>query len=153
MILPAARDTPSRIPWRLKIRTAARAEELPGEVDANHRVPILKGHIDQIGIFLQAGVGHQNIQMAEGVEGLREQAFDIGLLGHIAANRKRSAAVGIDLRGESLSRCRLGVVVKHHRRACCGQGFGRSRANAGTGPGDQGHLLLQGNLHRPPTVL
>ena len=124
--------------WRAEVHPLAledahrgpRAQELPGEVDTNHGVPILKAHIDQIGVFLQAGVGHQNIQVAEGIEGLCEQALDISLLGHIATDGKRPTAVGIDLCGKGLGGGRLGVVVKHYCRARVGQGFGCASTDA-----------------------
>ncbi|MNI83108.1 hypothetical protein D3C73_1398860 [compost metagenome] len=79
----------------------AGAEELPGEVDADHVVPVGERHVHGWRVFLQAGIGHQDVQGAEGFEGFYEQVFDVLFLRHVRAYGDRAATLGGDVLGQS----------------------------------------------------
>ncbi|MNY39765.1 hypothetical protein D3C86_1744670 [compost metagenome] len=124
------------------------AEELPGEVDTDHLVPVGEGHVDGGGVFLHTGIGHQNVQITEGVKGLRKQSFDVVLFGNVGTDGDGAATFIIDLPGQCFGGFSLGMVVDHHCGTGSGQGLGSRGADAGTGAGDQSDLSVEGKLHK-----
>ena len=81
MILPAAQETSLRTPRRLNSRDRlAGAQELAGQVDADHRVPLLERHLLEGRVLLQAGVGDQDVDRAERLEHPGEHRLDLILL-------------------------------------------------------------------------
>ena len=53
------------------------AEKLPGQINIQHAVPLLQRHIGKRSIFLQAGVGHQNVQRAKTIHRMFDEIIHI----------------------------------------------------------------------------
>ena len=70
----------------------ARAQELPGEIDRDDRVPLLQGHGRDRRVLLQPGVRDQNIQGPELRPDALEHLGDRALIGDVRLVRERFAA-------------------------------------------------------------
>jgi len=66
MIFPAALETEAHHAAAQKFpHRGARAQELAGQVDAEHLVPLRQGHFVKRRVALQAGIGDENVDGAE----------------------------------------------------------------------------------------
>ena len=82
-------------------------EEVPSQVHPHDGVPLLVGHVDQHAVAEDAGVVHEHVQVAEGVDGrLHEPARPLPV-GHVVAVGDRFPARGPDLRHDLLGRGRV----------------------------------------------
>nr|GFD51770.1 hypothetical protein [Tanacetum cinerariifolium] len=57
-----------------------RTEKLACEIDVDDGVPVFQGHLGDGRIFLQTGIGNEDVEPAKGLEGFGEQRFDLVLL-------------------------------------------------------------------------
>ena len=124
---------------------------MPLEVDVDHRVPLGLVHVEAHLVAQDAGVVDEDVEPAEGVDGLADHALG-------AVPRRDAVAVGFgpatrgdDLVDDLLRRCRVGPfaaraaaeVVHHHRRT-----FGREQqrvpaADAAPRAGDDRNLAVE----------
>jgi hypothetical protein len=98
MILPTARDKVRNQAALEKFASGgAGTEELTGQVDVEHELPIGQAHLDQRRILLQTGVVDQNVKAAPGLDDLGEHRLDFVFPADVGANRQRFAAIGFNL--------------------------------------------------------
>jgi hypothetical protein len=121
-----------------------------GEVDVEHGLPLLVGHLLDDGVPGVAGVVDDDVQPAEGRDGRVDKAGGEVGVGHAADEGNRGAAGSLD--GLRRLRCRLGVeVVDDHVRALRGQLDRHGTTDAASGPGDEGDLPVEPR-HRPTSA-
>lgn len=77
-------------------RRRADAKELPGQVDADHRIPLRQRHGGKGRVALQAGVGDQDIDCSELADHARGHRIDLVLLQDVGLVRVGAAAAGAD---------------------------------------------------------
>src|SRR5919106_1294399 len=92
----------------------AGAQELAGEVDPDHRVPLLERHLLEGRVLLQAGVVDQDVDRAEFSQHLGKHRLDLVLLADVSLMGVGVAALVADLGHDLLGRLALGGVVDHH---------------------------------------
>src|SRR6266446_7284699 len=121
----------------------ASAEELPAEVHADDRVPLLERHLLEGCVPLEAGVVDEDVHRAEVLDGALEQILDLPLarpvraLGESAASRLRDLADHLDCGV-------LPVPIVHHDVGPRGaQREGDGAPDAGACAGDDGFLAVQ----------
>ena len=78
--------------------------EVPLEVDADDVVPLLLGHVDEHAVPQDAGVVHQHVDVAEGVDGSLDQALGTAEVGDVVGVGDGLAAHGLDLLDHVMSR-------------------------------------------------
>ncbi len=104
-------------------------------------VPVLLGQLRERCVLLQSGVGDQDVDRAESLDGLGEQRLDVVLLGDVRLDRDGAAAGGLAL-AHGLGRAlRVAVIVDHDRRAALGERDGAALAETGARAGDHGALV------------
>ena len=127
----------------------ARAEELAGQIDGDHLVPLRQRHLFERRVLLQPGVVDEDVDGAELPSHPVEHLPHVVLVGDIAA-------VGVALAAAAalhLLDHRLGVggpadVVDHHVGAGMTEADGDPLADPGTGAGDERSLSFQLLLDR-----
>ncbi len=134
------------------------AEEGPGGVDGQGLVPGRFLHREQRGRPRgTAGIVHQDVDAAEGIQGLGNHLVHKLTVGHIHPQRQPAHAQGADLLGSALQALpRAQAVAREllepvadvsHRYIgpVPGQleGYGPADAQLATGPGDDSYLSLQ----------
>src|ERR671918_1482500 len=115
----------------------AGAEELAGEVDADHGVPGVERHLLEARVLLQAGVADQDVDRAELIEHRGEHRLALVLLADVGPVGIGVAAFVADLGDHLLGRLALGGVVDHHVGAGPAERQRHALADAGAGAGDE----------------
>ena len=90
MIFPADLDRVSITSRRRNSRRLMRVQELAGQIDVDHALPLCKGHLDQRSILLKARVVDEDVDRAEFVDRLRKHRDDIAFLAEVCADGKRA---------------------------------------------------------------
>jgi hypothetical protein len=120
------------------------------EVDRQHAVPFGLGDLGERDGLRDAGVGHQDVRLAQLAGHLCIHRVDIGAHGHIGAQRQGTAAASADRPGQFLDA--VGLHVRDgHGDAAVGQGEGGRPADAARGrcAGDHGHMAIRvGHLRK-----
>ncbi len=118
----------------------ARAEELPGQIDANDGIPIVEGHRLDRRIALQAGVGDDDIQGAKDLHHSGEHLDDLVLPAYVGPDRDRAAPHRRDLADHLVGRRLICDKIHRNIRAGPGQAHRHGPSDAGVGAGDQCRL-------------
>src|SRR5690606_36552386 len=119
--------------------------EVAFEVDPQHGVPVLLGHVEQHPVPGDAGVVDQDVQSAVESGGGGHQPFGGGGVGGVADQGGGLPAGGADLGGDLVHL--LAGVVEHQSGAVRGEGEGVCAAEAPGGPGDGGGPAVQAGGH------
>src|SRR5712692_4765246 len=121
------------------------------EIDADHVVPLLFGHLLDGGIFEvpNAGVGYENIQAAETGDGVLDKFLIVGMLADVGFERFHASAVLASFLLD-LKRGVLGFdVVENHVGAGLREEFDGGRADAARTAGDECRLACERNHETP----
>jgi hypothetical protein len=78
-------------------RRVPRQQEVPAQVDPDHQVPLLVGHVEQHPVAQHPGVVHHDVQPAELLGGGGEQRVRGGSLGHVTRDEDGFTARRLDL--------------------------------------------------------
>ena len=103
--------------------------EVALQVDADDVVPLLLRHREDHPVAQDAGVVHEHVELAEGVDGLLHHGAGLLEVGDVGAVHHGLAAHRLDLGDHLVGRARVGAaavglgaeVVDDHRRALAGQ--------------------------------
>ena len=128
-------------------RGGSRAEEHAGQVDAEHGVPLLEGHLGEGGIALEPGVADQDVDATPGPEHLGQHGLDLGLPGNVGANGAGLGAAGLEVVDDPRGGVGVAGVVHDDVGAGGGQRPRDALADARAGAGDERLLSLQRELH------
>jgi len=102
-------------------RCFSAAQEGAGQVDADHLLPRLERHVDELVRLLEPGVVHQQVEPTQCVRRLAEAALDVRLTRDVHLDRGSAAATRLDCLGHrARGRC-IPHVVDRDRRAVSGQ--------------------------------
>ena len=118
-----------------------RTQEHAGEVDVDHGLPFLQAQVlKRDPRRVDTGVVEQQVDAAEPGPGLGKQRIDLLGIGDVGGQRKRavtSVGLGQGLleHGRATSSQRHAIAGGQQRQRCC-------LAYAGTGAGDNGHLVM-----------
>ena len=108
MILPAARDTPGRIPRRIISRAASRAHRnMPVRFTREHGVPLLERHLGERRVRLDPRVVDEDVDPAPRADHLAEHGLDLVLARDVGAHRHGPHAAGGDFGGDARRRVGL----------------------------------------------
>src|SRR5919106_1008021 len=129
-------------PLELAHRLAA-AQELAGQVDVDHRVPVLQRHLIEGSIFLQAGVCDQDVNRAERIAHPGEHGLDLILLGHVCLDRDGVAAFLLDRADDLPGLLLTGAVVDDDVGAGPAERDRHGAPDPRAAAGDQGLLAGQ----------
>src|SRR5262249_37983430 len=128
----------------------AQDAERRGQVDVEDGVPLLVAHLLDNRVPGVAGVVHNHMAAAEGVDrGLDDAVAEVGL-GDVAVAGHCLAAHLLDL-GDGLLGRRLVYVVDHHLRAIAHQAQRDLAADASARAGDDSHPPIQ-LTHCPSSI-
>ena len=86
-----------------KGRGGAVAGKGPGELDGDHRVPVLVGHLVREAVPRDPGIGHEDVQPAQVVPHPADHRGDLLAIGHVAAIREHPLTGA----GRDLGRCAI----------------------------------------------
>src|SRR5438034_2736971 len=120
-----------------------RRDEYPADVDVDHAIHLFQGRLLERFRNGRAGTVHQNIQLAEGRDGLFDRGLDGVRIGGICLNRNRLSAAAFNLlhdRGGRISA--LGVSERHACPVGC-QPLGNRCANSSRTASDYRDLARQ----------
>jgi hypothetical protein len=118
-------------------------EELAAGVDAHDAVVLLLGHVLHVAEGDDAGVGADNVELAEVLDGLVHHLDGLGDVADVGLDGDGVAAHLLDLLDELVGGF-LGVgVVDDDLGAAAGELNGHRRANATAGAGDEGDLAIE----------
>ena len=119
-----------------------RHQERPAQVDAQHAVELVDAKLEERRIVEDAGVVHQHIDAAEGLEGGGQRVVDVAGLADIAGDIDGLAAARLD--GPRHLGPRPGVhVAQRHGRALAGKPRGACAPDALRGTRDDRNLAGQ----------
>ena len=125
-----------------------RAERVPLEVDAEDLVPALRAGLDHRVIEPDPGVVHEDVEPAEAIRRLLDEARGVDLAPHVGFDEERLTAARLDLRHDALAA--IGVAVgKRHLRAFRHEPSHRGLTDARRPAGDGGDLPTQSCHARP----
>ena len=119
----------------------AQDAERRGQVNVEDGVPLLVAHLLDDRVPGVAGVVHDDVAVAEGIDRRLDDAVAEVGLGDVAVAGHRLAAHLLDL-GDGLLRRRLVDVVDHHLGAVAHQAQRDLPADAATRAGDDRHLAI-----------
>ncbi|MNV63233.1 hypothetical protein D3C71_1558160 [compost metagenome] len=115
-----------------------------GQIDGNHRIPALGREVLDRRDMLDAGIVHQDVDLAEVAHAVIDHIFDIGharhigaVVGHLGA---QGPARGLDLGARSFD---IAKTVEHDVRALLCQGLGNAKAYAAGGSSDESSFAFQ----------
>jgi len=119
-------------------------------VDPDDRVPLLLGGVDQHPVAHEAGIVHEDVEPAEGVDGLPHHLRGLREVGHVRAVGDGPSAERLDL-GDDLVGRRLGLlarerdteVVDHDGRTLTSELEGMRAADAAARSGDDGNASIE----------
>src|SRR6266851_2004671 len=126
----------------------ASAEELTGQVDANHGIPLRQRHFRERRVALQPRIGDNDVQRAEGGARLLKHCVDLILARNVGAQRDRPPAGRSDLVRYRMSVVLTDDIINRDRCAGLGQRDGDRLADPGIGTGDKGALPGQRSVGR-----
>ena len=115
-------------------------EELASQVDAEHGVPLLEGHLLKGRIALQSGIVDQYVDGAKLVEHALKYRLDLILPGDVGFVGIRPHVMLLDLLHAPLRGLVAGDIVDDDIRPGAPQRQGYVEANTGVGTGYQGFL-------------
>jgi hypothetical protein len=134
------------------LRRIFHAEEAAAQIDAQDRVPMFLGHLDQRSEQIaDPGVVDHDVQSAVRRHGMVDERFDVRLDQHVAAERRRLAAGGANLGGGGGDLVRLPHAMRrrdvalhraqimHHDLAALGRKPPRHRLAQPHRPAGAGH--------------
>jgi hypothetical protein len=129
----------------------AGGREVALEVDGNHGVPLVLGHVHDHPVAEDSGVVDEDVEPAELLDRLPHEPFRAREVGDALAVRRRLAARGADLLDDLLGRAEIGAlagdpgaeVVDHDRGSRIGERERMRAANAAPGSRDDGDLAVQ----------
>ena len=105
------------------------AEEHAVQVHAHDLIERLAGHVRKLLPVRDAGVGAEDVQPPEPVDGLGHETFAVGRVGRVGVDERRSASSGLDL-GDAIGRLALvRDVADDDVGAAVGEGGGDSAAD------------------------
>ena len=113
-----------------QLRRFLGAEDQPENVGVEVLAEMLFVHIFERLQVINAGVVHQNVELAVGLFGFREQAIDVGGLGDIGLNGDSLSACAGDFCHDAIGVLLAGCVVHYHGRAFRRELLGDGRADA-----------------------
>ncbi len=114
------------------------------EVAAQGAFEVLDLQVRDVGAGgVDAGVVHQDIHAAEGVERRLEHGLDVVLEAVVAVDDDRPAAVGLDLLTGGVGALLVVQVVHHDVGALAGELDRGGLPDAGVRPSDEGDLVLE----------
>ena len=130
-------------------------EEHALEVHIHHRLVVLLGDVPEIGILFDAGIVHQNVELAVMVDRLLDQALHVLDHAQIGADAVAPVVVAValspmtltpgllDLLKRVVGSFRIGAVVHHDLRPFGRQADRDALADATAAAGHQGHLVFE----------
>jgi hypothetical protein len=124
----------------------AEGRERPLEVDPDHRVPLVLGHVEQHPVPQDASVVDENVEAAEDLDRLVDQSAGAVPVGDVVGVGDGDPARGLDLVHDGPGRAGVGPaaghraaqVVDHDVGTLAGQLQGVSPPDAPAGAGDDG---------------
>ncbi|MNP49439.1 hypothetical protein D3C76_1436230 [compost metagenome] len=111
------------------------------EVHGHHGVPVGLGHAGEHAIATDAGVVHQHVQVAEGLDGLAHDVAGGGVAGDVAVVGDGFTALGADLGDYGFGGGQVDVVDQHPG-AFGGEGQGIGPAQPAAGASDDDGAVL-----------
>ena len=120
----------------------AGAQELAGEVNGEHRVPLIQRHLVERCILLNAGVVNEDVDGSELFLHPSEHLPDVFFVRDVNLVAVRPDAQRTDLLDDFLRRLFARAPVDHHICSCAAEGDGHRPADAGVGAGNQSLLAL-----------
>jgi hypothetical protein len=120
-----------------------RREEEPEDVQVELLVEVLLGDVFERRELVDAGIVHQDVERAERLLRLGEQALDVRLSRDIGLHRNGLAALAGDLGHHAVGAVLAGGVVDDDRRAFIRQMLGDGGANPLGCPGHDRHLVRE----------
>lgn len=150
MIFPAAHEISGRTPRRLNSRTAARAQELAREIDADHLVPLGQRQLLEWGILLKPGVVHQDVDGPEFFEQPLEHRLDLLFVRDVSLNGDAAVARLANRLGDLTRGLVTGDVIDGYIRAVCGERERDLLADPGARTGHERRLSTQPMLRLAP---
>ncbi len=115
-------------------------EEDDLQVGVHHRVPIGLGELDAVGAADDAGVVDQDVDLAEGGDGLVDHALDRFDRAEVGLDRQELATRGFD---QGLGFGRRAAAGGGDVGAGLGQRHGHGLSKTGVGAGDEGDLAFE----------
>jgi hypothetical protein len=129
----------------------SRDREVALEVDGDHGIPLVLGHVHEHPVAEDSGVVDEDVEPAELVDRLPHEALRPGEAGDVLAIRRRLAARGADLLHDLLRGARVrslagepgAEVVDHELRSGPGEGERVRAADPAPGARDDRDLAAQ----------
>jgi hypothetical protein len=126
----------------------ARAQELAGEIDREHLVPLRQGQLVERCVLLQAGVVDQDVDGAELLDHGAEHGAHLRLIRNVGAQGEGAHPLGADLLGEAQRLVFVGDVVDDDIRPRLPERERDRPADAGASAGHERPLAEQQLLRR-----
>ena len=124
-----------------------RGEDQAEDVEVELLVEVLGRHLLERGELVDARVVDQDVEPAERLLRLGEQAEDVGGIGHVRLHGDRLAPLGGDLGHDAVRAFLAGGVVDDHGRPRLGQVFRDGGTDALGRAGDDGDLARESLRH------
>lgn len=118
-------------------------EELRAGVRVEHLVVALWRDFEEGGKVLSAGVGHDDINLAERLLALLEELDNLGDLANVGFDSDSVAAGGLDLLNDFLGRGLAGAVVDDDLGATLCEFDGNATTDTTTGTGHEGDFAVE----------
>nr|POE98246.1 hypothetical protein CFP56_64839 [Quercus suber] len=118
-------------------------EELAAGVDAEDAVELLLGHVLQVAERHDAGVGADDVQLAEVLDGLGHELGGLGDVADVGLEGNGVAAFGLDALDDLVGGVGRVGVVDDDLGAAAGELGGHGRTDATAGTGDEGDLAIK----------
>jgi hypothetical protein len=96
-------------------RGVARRREVALEVDADHAVPLVLGHVHEHPVAGDAGVVDEDVEAAELVDRLPDHRLRLAEVGDVRAVRDGLTALRLDLGDDLLRRRRVRALARERR--------------------------------------
>ena len=125
------------------------------QVDLNHQIEVVHAHLGKALVTQNAGVVHQNVHPAPGVDGLLHHGFDRRKVGDRGAIGQRLATGSADFIDHRLRRADRAALAVHAAAQVIDQHLGAARrqcqrmlaAQAATGARHDGHAAVEIDRH------
>ena len=124
-------------------RRLALAEKLAGEVDSEHRVPLVERHVEEGRILLQPGVGDRDVQRAEFGDRLLVHRDDLVLFRDVGLDGQRATPKALDLVSDVVGRLGMRHVVDDDVGPGLREAQRDGLADAGVRTGDDRRLAFE----------
>ena len=129
-----------------------RAVERPVQVDPDHVVPLLVGHVDHLALKHGCRIVDEDVEATKRTHRFGDHP-PVGFRDGDVARHCVSRAFGCtDLLGH-LGRSPVVLVDHDHRRSLLGEAEAGRAADAGPPAGDDGDLFLKHHVGRPPSAI